>query len=195
MRIRVDSTIILNCNIALQESLGKFTCKDASGKPLLSCGYASFGVSLQFLSGISCDASEEVFVFHPADAGKGKQCAVLPIEPNAVGYTIGLGERDVKSMRKIVVGVLVLGLLIVTNPGKEAHWAECETVFEANAAKESRNAGWLEKFGFWLLKDSMKDSIHSALYVKSYGICSTGCLEGHIVTFGILGKVFFVAKD
>ena len=95
-------------------------------------------------------------------------------------------------MWKIIVGVLILALLILTNPDKAAHWAECEAVFEANAAKESRKASWLEKFGFWLLKDSMKDSIHSALYVKSYGICSTGCIEGHVATFGILGMVFFV---
>ena len=66
-------------------------------------------------------------------------------------------------MWKIIVGILILALLVVTNRGKEAHWTECEATFEANAAKESRNASWLDKFGFWLLKDSMKDSIQSAL--------------------------------
>ena len=98
-------------------------------------------------------------------------------------------------MWKIIVGILILALLVVTNPGKEAHWTECEATFEENAAKESRNASWLDKFGFWLLKDSMKDSIQSALYIKNYGICSIGCIEGHAVTFGILGAVFFVAKE
>ena len=97
-------------------------------------------------------------------------------------------------MWKIVVGVLILALLILTNPGKEAHWAECEAVFEANAVKESKKADWLEKVGFWLLKDSLKDSIHGALYVKSYGICSAGYIEGRVATFGVLGMVFFVAK-
>lgn len=104
-------------------------------------------------------------------------------------------SRMKKSMWIILVGILILALLILTNPGKEAHWAECEAVFEANAAKESAKANWLEKFGFWLLKDSMKDSLHSALYVKSYGVCSTGSIEGHVATFGILGMVFFVAGD
>ena len=98
-------------------------------------------------------------------------------------------------MWKIIVGVLILALLILTNPGKEAHWAKCEAVFEANAAKEMGKAGWLEKSGFWLLKDSLKDTLHSALYVKSYGICSIGCMEGQVGTFGILGMVFFVAGD
>lgn len=31
----------------------------------VSCGYVSFGVSLRALSGSSCGASEEVFVFRP----------------------------------------------------------------------------------------------------------------------------------
>ena len=71
------------------------------------------------------------------------------------------------SMWKVLVGILILALLILTNPGKEAHWAECEAVLEANVAKESENANWWGKLGVWLLKDSMKDSFHSALYVKS----------------------------
>lgn len=98
-------------------------------------------------------------------------------------------------MWKIIVGILILALLILTNPGKEAHWTECEAFFEAQAAKESRNASWLDKFGFWLLKDSMKDSIQSALYINNYGVCSVGRIEGRVVTFGICGAVIFVGKD
>ena len=78
---------------------------------------------------------------------------------------------------------------------KEAHWTECEAFFEAQAAKESRNVSWLDKFGFWLLKDAMKDSIQSALYIKNYGVCSVGRIEGRVVTFGICGAVIFIGKD
>lgn len=94
-------------------------------------------------------------------------------------------------MWKVIVGILILALLVVTNPGKEAHWTECEAFFEAQAAKESRNASWLDKFGFWLLKDS----IQSALYINNYGVCSVGRIEGRVVTFGICGAVIFVGKD
>ena len=104
-------------------------------------------------------------------------------------------SRMNKSMWNILVGILILALLILTNPGKEAHCAEFEAVFEAKAAEEAAQANWLEKLGFWILKDSMKDSLHSALYVKSYGVCSTGCIDGHVATFGILGMVFFVSGN
>lgn len=97
-----------------------------------------------------------------------------------------------KKVWKIIVGIMMLALLIATNPGKDAHWTEIEAYFEAQAAKESKQASWLERFGFWLLKDSMKDSIYNALYLRNYGVCSTACIEGNVVTFGILGLVFVV---
>jgi hypothetical protein len=43
-----------------------FACKDAQKRHCLAkSSLASFGVSLRALSGASCDASEEVLVFHP----------------------------------------------------------------------------------------------------------------------------------
>lgn len=51
-------------------------------------------------------------------------------------------------MWKVIVGILILALLVVTNPGKEAHWTECEAFFEAQAAQESRNASWLDNLAF-----------------------------------------------
>ena len=50
-----------------------FACKDASRKALPQRSFASFVVSLRALSGASCDASEEVFVFRPADVWNGAQ--------------------------------------------------------------------------------------------------------------------------
>ena len=106
-----------------------------------------------------------------------------------------VGKRMNKSTRKIIIGVLVLALLILTNPGKEAHWAESEAFFETQAAKEGENAGWLKKIGFLVMKNPMKASIYDALYIKSYGVCSVGYIAGHVATFGILGVVFFVGSD
>ena len=51
----------------------------------LSCSFTSFGVSLRALSGASCDASEEVFVFRPrrlqngAQASRETRCATLAL--------------------------------------------------------------------------------------------------------------------
>ena len=47
-------------------------------------------------------------------------------------------------MWKIIVGILILALLVVTNPGKEAHWTECEAFFEAQAPKnQEMPVGWI----------------------------------------------------
>ena len=52
---------------ASDESLRNFAGKTRKEDAVSKRSFASFGASFRALSGASCDASEEVFVFRPAD--------------------------------------------------------------------------------------------------------------------------------
>lgn len=94
-------------------------------------------------------------------------------------------------MKKLLLVLAALFILMFFNPSIEAHKEALRPHVDASFEKAASES-WLSRFGLWLGGEELKNAFYSSLYIKSYGVCSLGYYEDHLVTFGILGFVHVI---
>lgn len=100
-------------------------------------------------------------------------------------------------MKAIIVGVVLLVLLILLNPGIERHRETVGEFFEKrwviDRAENYDKQSWFTKAALFFAGDQIKDSMRSEIlgrvYRDNYVIFSLGRFEGEVLTVGALGYV------
>jgi hypothetical protein len=93
-------------------------------------------------------------------------------------------------MAKIIVGILVLSVLLIFNPGVDAHREALLPYVEKGLNEAYDKGDWLSKIGFIVGGDALKSSVLDSVRRKSYGVFSIGYVGDEAVSFGILGYVY-----
>lgn len=92
-------------------------------------------------------------------------------------------------MAKIIVSIVFVVVLLIFNPGVDAHREALLPYVQKSFNKAYQDSGLVGKIGFVLVGDDIKEALINSIYRKSYGICSMCYADGKVVTFGILGYV------
>ena len=105
------------------------------------------------------------------------------------------GKEDCESrkdttMAKTVVAIIILVVLLMFNPGIDAHREAVLPCVEKSMNEAYRKGNWLSKIGFLVAGDDIKATILGSLRRKNYGVFSLGYIEGELASFGILGYVY-----
>ena len=96
---------------------------------------------------------------------------------------------------KAIIGILILVVLLLFNPGIEAHKEALSPALDKSMNEAYRKGGFLDKVGLALFGGAVKGLAIESLGRKSYGIFSLGYIDEHLVSIGILGCLFVVDED
>ena len=94
-----------------------------------------------------------------------------------------------KTTTKIVVGFLVLVILLVFNPGIDAHREALYPYVEKSMDEAYHKSDWLSKIGLLVGGGAIKSTIIDSIHRKSYGVFSVGYVGDEVVSLGVLGYV------
>lgn len=93
-------------------------------------------------------------------------------------------------MAKIIVGILVLSVLLIFNPGVDTHREALLPYVEKGLNVAYNKGNWLSKIGFIVGGDVFKSSVLDSVRRKNYGVFSIGHVDDEAVSFGVLGYVY-----
>ena len=92
-------------------------------------------------------------------------------------------------MAKIIVAIVLLIVLLIFNPGVDAHREALLPYVQKSFNAAYQESGLVGKIGLAIGGDTFKETIINSAYRKSYGVFSLGYIDGKVVTFGVLGYV------
>ena len=100
------------------------------------------------------------------------------------------GKKGGKSMKKCFMAIVFLVLLLVFNPGIDAHREALLPYVQKCFNEAYHESGFWGKIDLAFMGDDIKSLILNSLYRRSYGIFSLGYIDDKIATIGILGCVY-----
>ena len=89
---------------------------------------------------------------------------------------------------KFPIILIVIVVLALTNPSVDKHKAAIDNAFKEEAIETP------EAFLVGAVNQFMEGIGASVFQYKNYGVCSVLKNQGEVVSFGILGNVWFVAE-
>ena len=92
-------------------------------------------------------------------------------------------------MAKIIAATIFLVVLLIFNPGGDAHREALHQYIQKSFNTAYKESGFVGKIGLTLGGDAIKETIINSVYRKSYGILSLGYIDDKIVSLGFLGYV------